>query len=128
MVKKKYIQNPQLNMQFEQAKNVLEAFRRQDLQTREAFDIDKLATYFALNTLFGSPHASDWTNIKFYFNPLTSKLEPIGFDSNGGPGAALALEEYLPNCIILSKGDDCSKKPGNLEDLIFRDPVLLENI
>lgn len=70
--------------QYIKAKDLLEAFRAGDLTVEEAFDIDKLATYVALTDVFGGQHATYWHNFRFYYNPVTSKLEPIAFDSNSG--------------------------------------------
>ncbi|MDD3416536.1 MAG: CotH kinase family protein [Lachnospiraceae bacterium] len=70
--------------QYIKAKDLLEAFRAGDLTVEEVFDIDKLATYVALTDVFGGQHATYWHNLRFYYNPVTSKLEPIAFDSNSG--------------------------------------------
>lgn len=63
------------------AVRLLEAFRRGELRTSEVFDTKRLARYFALTDLLGAEHASRWHNIRFYFNPVTERLEPIGFDA-----------------------------------------------
>ena len=36
-----------------------------------------MAKSFALSDLLGSWHAMHWGNIKFYFDPISLKLEPI---------------------------------------------------
>ena len=46
--------------------------------------IKKLATFFSLNDLLGAQHANRWHNLRFYYNPISSKLEPIGFDKGRG--------------------------------------------
>ncbi|MCU0668230.1 MAG: CotH kinase family protein, partial [Myxococcota bacterium] len=63
------------------AVRLLEAFRRGALRTSDVFDAKRLATYFALTDLLGAEHGSRWHNIRFYFNPVTARLEPIGFDA-----------------------------------------------
>lgn len=80
----KVLSDPETFGQYIKAKDLLEAFRAGDLTVEEAFDIDKLATYVALTDVFGGQHATYWHNFRFYYNPVTSKLEPIGFDSNSG--------------------------------------------
>lgn len=50
----------------------------------DAFDIEKLAMQNALLNLFGAFHGNDIINLRFYYNPITSKLEPIAFDGNSG--------------------------------------------
>ncbi|MDE4907726.1 CotH kinase family protein [Methanogenium marinum] len=66
------------------AKDLLESFRRGNLTTSAVFDTEKLAKYFALSDIFGGQHGHCFHNYRFYYNPITSKLEPIGFDSNSG--------------------------------------------
>jgi hypothetical protein len=61
------------------------------VDTSAAFEIVKLARFFALNELLGSQHAHHWRNLRLYYNPTTSRLEPIGFDGDAGyPITALA--------------------------------------
>lgn len=66
---------------FNIAKNLLEAFRRGKLKTSEVFDTDKLAKVFAVIDLFGYRHTTAYSNIRFYYNPFTSRLEPVGYDN-----------------------------------------------
>jgi len=76
--------DPARRAQHEKAISLLESFRRGVLKASEVFDVDRTARYFALTDLLGARHASDWHNIRFYYNPVTSRLEPIGFDANAG--------------------------------------------
>ena len=64
--------------------SLLESFRQGELNTSDVFDLDLLSTFFAITDLFGAEHGSRWHNTRFYFNPITSRLEPIGFDANDG--------------------------------------------
>ena len=69
---------------------LLERFRSGELSTSEAFDAPLLARYFAVLELLDALHASYWRNARFYYNPITSRLEPIAFDggSEGQPTTA----------------------------------------
>lgn len=62
----------------------LEAFRRGEVRTSQAFDADRLARFLALCDVFGVRDGLVWQNLRFYFNPVLSKLEPIGFDAMPG--------------------------------------------
>ncbi|MFL2997338.1 MAG: right-handed parallel beta-helix repeat-containing protein, partial [Candidatus Neomarinimicrobiota bacterium] len=62
------------------SKDLINSFRNGDLTTSDVFNVKKLAKLFALTDLFGFHHATAFTNIRFYYNPITSKLEPIGYD------------------------------------------------
>ena len=66
------------------ATSVLEAFRAGEISVEQAFDARRLATYFALVDLLGAEHAAVWHNLRFYYDPISSRLEPIGFDANAG--------------------------------------------
>jgi len=76
--------DPILYDQFKKGKEILEKFRSGKLPAHEAFDIDKAAKLFAIADIIGGHHALRWKNVRFYFNPVLSKLELIGFDSNSG--------------------------------------------
>ncbi|MDP6929907.1 MAG: CotH kinase family protein, partial [Planctomycetota bacterium] len=69
---------------FTQAVSLLERFRSGELATSEVFDIEKLARYFAVTDLLGAEHGARWHNARFYLNPITTHLEPIGFDGDAG--------------------------------------------
>jgi hypothetical protein len=73
--------SPGLHSQYICAVNLLEAFRVGKLKASEVFDITQLSRYFALTDLMGARHAAEWHNIRFYFNPISSRLEPIGYDA-----------------------------------------------
>jgi len=73
--------NEVLLRQFNQAKNLLESFRRGILPAVDVFDIEKMARLFAIVDLTGHHHATGFSNIRFYYNPITSRLEPIGYDN-----------------------------------------------
>ncbi len=70
--------------QFIKAKDLLQLFRDGDLEAHEVFDVDKFAKYIAISEVLGARHGYVWHNYRFYYNPITSKLEPIGFDSDAG--------------------------------------------
>ena len=68
---------------FEYAKSMLHGFLNADYAASEVFDIDKMAKYYALMELSHGFHSQQITNIRFYYNPLSAKLEPIAFDCFG---------------------------------------------
>ena len=84
-----------------------------------------MAEYFAVTTVMGCVHASEWPNIRFYYNPLTSRLEPIGYDGFCVPALITRnLEEYLPDCFNDEAG--CVEKDATFWQLIFRDRLFFE--
>jgi len=118
------LEDPILAKQFKEARNLLESFRRGSLGTHEVFDIEKLSKYFAINTLMRANHASDWNNIRFYYNPVTSYLEPIGFDAGTNRNELDGvIEEYIPDYF---GENNYSKQDKTFFDLIFEDKIFFE--
>ena len=68
------------------AQGLLDGFREGRLPASRAFDVDLLARWLAISRLWAGEHGFDWLNLRFYYNPLTTLLEPIGFDANPGRG------------------------------------------
>ncbi|MEL0309827.1 MAG: CotH kinase family protein, partial [Gammaproteobacteria bacterium] len=50
------------------------------------FDMDEFAKYFALSDLFRSYHGTVPKSLKFYFNPVIGKFQPLLFDAHVGVG------------------------------------------
>ena len=48
--------------------------------------MDNLAKAYAIMTTSNVEHAFQWHNQRFYYNPVTSKLELIVFDCFSNPG------------------------------------------
>ncbi|MFC1769956.1 CotH kinase family protein, partial [Nitrospirota bacterium] len=116
----KYLSDPQLMHMHEKAINLLESFRRGKVKVRDAFDIPVTSKYFALADLLGTQHGTTWNNIRFYYNPVTSKLEPIGFDGSAN---------ILPVITSLIGHNRPLGKEGwsyNMYDNIFRDAEFYE--
>lgn len=96
----KVLSNPKLAKQFKIAKDLIEGLRNKKLKISEVFDIDKLTMFVALTNLFGGQHGLISHNLKFYFNPITNKLEPICFDSYSG----IKIKQFID--YPFSQGDD----------------------
>lgn len=47
----------------------------------ETFDYEKLSKYWVLVNIWGGCHSSIWHNRRYYFNPISGLLEPVGFDN-----------------------------------------------
>jgi len=75
------MKNPELYKNFITAKDLLESFRNGSLRLDQIFDCNLLARYFAILDVLGAQHAAGYGNLKLYYNPVTSLLEPIGFDA-----------------------------------------------
>ncbi|MGV8025663.1 MAG: CotH kinase family protein [Anaerolineaceae bacterium] len=74
--------NPVLEAEAETAVTMLRSFQKGELKASEVFDVEKLGTFFAVTDLWAGNHATIWHNIRFYYNPITARLEPVGYDAN----------------------------------------------
>lgn len=78
------IKDSTLIREFSNGSLLLDGYRKNELPSHLVFDLDKMGRFMALVNLLGAYHAVVWHNLRFYFNPTTEKLEPIGFDAAGG--------------------------------------------
>lgn len=77
---KKTIKSATLMKQFGEAQKLMQQYRYGQKRAEDIFDINAMAKYFAAVDLMAAYHGVIWHNQRFYYNPVTSKLEPIGFD------------------------------------------------
>ena len=63
--------------------DLLSSLQDGSLPAREIFDIEQMGMFLALADLWGAADGAQLTNLRFFYNPRTGRLEPIGF--NGSP-------------------------------------------
>ncbi len=73
-----------LKEQFAIAQNLLYEYKWNLKSASEVFDVDKLAKFYAITDVTQMYHGMRWHNQRFYYNPVISKLEIIGYDGYGG--------------------------------------------
>ena len=78
--KKKTMKSPALKKQFIIGQNLLFHFKSNQPNLHEIFNVPKMSKYYALLDLLGGYHGMAWHNQRFYYNPVSSFLEPIGYD------------------------------------------------
>jgi hypothetical protein len=77
---KTILKSPELTKQYNNAINILQQFRLGNLPVNKVLDIEKWANYCAiLDICNGTESYFFWPNTRLYYNPITSKLEPIGY-------------------------------------------------
>ncbi len=81
--------------------SILNSFRGSSDLVREYFDLDAWAYYFAVADLTTGWHGTAPKSVKFYFNPVTAKIEPVSFD--GHP--FISDQTYLLIDVANSEGD-----------------------
>ena len=69
------------------------------------FDLEKWAIYFAVIDLTGNFHGSIPKSVKIYYNPVTAKFEPIGFDGHYNPNL---FQKFLILDFLDIKNRNCS--------------------
>lgn len=72
--------DPALSKQRDDAIGLLRAFQEGRRRPSDIFDVELMATYMALTELWQARHATAWHNMRFYYNPITARLEPTAFD------------------------------------------------
>ena len=78
--KNKTFKSPVLSKQFYAARSNMIRFRDHDPEVDEYMDVESMAKFIALSDILNGKHGQVWHNQRHYFNPITSKLEPIAFD------------------------------------------------
>jgi hypothetical protein len=119
----KTVSDPTSYAQYTKAIYLLESFRRGKLKTSDVFDIQKLARHLAITDLMGAEHALFWHNLRFYYNPVTSRLEPIGFDGNPAKQPLQSLTPVREGAPI---NYSSSAVPDGFYEMIFDDPIFFQ--
>lgn len=74
-------EDPTLSAEAETASGLLRAVQSGQRAPSEVFDVDLTGRFFALNDLWLARHGVAWHNLRFYYNPITGKLEPVAYDA-----------------------------------------------
>lgn len=72
--------SPTLSAQFNNGVILLNLFKESYDRPDLLFDVKKAAVYYALMDLGNVHHSLAWHNRRFYYDPVSAKLEHIGFD------------------------------------------------
>ena len=106
--------DPELVATYQQGAALLEAFRRGEKKTSEVFDVLMMARFHAIIDLVGGHHSLDWSDVKFFYNSTTGKIEPVGYESFSVRKTESIAGQRLPD-----EYDD----PGfNYHNQLFSDP------
>jgi len=98
---KKVLEDSLLFAQFQTARALFKSFILGKRPIHEVFDVKLLAKYNAISNLMGATHGLNPHNYRVYYNPITSLLEPIGFDGDSGkPIYSLSLYHKGRNDLV----------------------------
>lgn len=73
--------SPTLSAQRDTAIRLLRGFTTGELPATEVFDLERMGKFLALSDLWSTLHGLKWHNLRYYYNPVTSRLEPVAFDN-----------------------------------------------
>ncbi len=122
--KKKTAKSPVLAEQYQLAKNLLYQEQFKLANAAEIYDIERLAKLIAIMDITKSYHGWFYHNQRWYYNGVTGKLEPIGFDGDMGKEP-----EYWTERPFMGYINEEGKNPffeGNFSIEPFRDPLFVE--
>ena len=112
--------NPMFAKQFRTAVQLIERFKQGQLKASQVFNVKDLAMLTAINEVIGNRHSLFHRNIKFFLNPVTNKIDPVGYDSHMDPTRLSFFNQLLPNTMTYT---DRKKDPKLIWlELLFRDP------
>lgn len=74
--------SPNLERDNEVAIGLMRGFTNGTIPASEVFDVELLGAYLGVTEFWGVWHEIRWRNQRFYYNPLTMRLEPVAFDGN----------------------------------------------
>ncbi len=83
--KNKIFEDQNFNSQYNYAKKKLIDFLSGKDRPNNIINLEKFAKFLALSDIFGGWHGSETSNLKLYFNPYNSLLEPIPDDLFDAP-------------------------------------------
>ena len=79
---KRVTTNTDLNKQKHHAFSLLRLMQKSQCPASEVLSSEETGKFLALTRLWSAERGLLYADINFYFNPITCKLEPIGFDGN----------------------------------------------
>ncbi len=73
--------DPVLSAEAETARSLLQSYENGTLPASQVFDVRLMGRFFAISDLWAACHGTNWHNMRFYYNPITTRLEPVIFDA-----------------------------------------------
>jgi hypothetical protein len=122
---KQALEDSAMKRQVEIAQQLIQQYKTGQKTIWDIFDPHKVARYYAIVDVLNAQHGFIWHNQRWYYNPIISRLEPIGFDGYTESGPLLWIDRpfigFSRNVRYMS--------PGYRElmfERFFHDPKFLE--
>ena len=103
--KKETLKDDQLHEQYKTAQNLLYRFINEEAKVHEVFDSEQLAKFLAIQDVCIAHHAFNYTNLRFYFNPTSGLLEPIGYDGYTDDDNKWHISPFMTGAYINNRFD-----------------------
>ena len=113
------LKDSSLAAQYQIAQTLLQQYKLGQKPVSEVFDLERLAKFYAIADVNQAYHNMAWHNMRFYYNPVISRLEPIGFDGFNHTGRF----NYRNKVMI---GSEIATKTGIFHDDFAMHPFLDE--
>jgi len=111
------------------AQSLLRDYIDEKLPPYKVFDYKSMSMWWILENIWGAYHGIYYQNKRFYFNPITSLLEPVAFDNIPNPFYVDPKLDTSKNFFNFRKDDkflkECIKSLKKLENE-FYDPKFIK--
>lgn len=107
----KTTQSETLNSYASYAITALNKYFQGEIPASQVFDLDKYTELYAILDIFTAFHGRLEHNMRQYYNPVTTKIEPIPFDENANPGRTSVLF-FSDGQVYLSWEQEVLASPG----------------
>lgn len=93
--------DPDLSAQKDSAIGLLRALQTGQMNASDVFNVEQYGRFLALIDLWGATQGASLVNLHYYYNPISTRLEPIGFNANAlGADARLSLAAAYDDPIL----------------------------
>ena len=79
------LRDPQQRALASRAVGLLRDFAAGRRSAEQVFDVQTIARLLAVCEIWGAGELLQWANLRFYFNPILGRLEPVGYASQSEP-------------------------------------------
>ena len=110
------LSTPSLKKNFTDAATLMTLFKNGKAKVSDIFDVQQVAKYYAIIDMCGGAHASTWHNRRFYYNPVTEKIEHILYDA-----MPFSYGVYYYNSIMMKLNSDVRSKDVSLDVALILD-------
>lgn len=121
----KGMKDPVLAGQIAIANNLMFQYQQGTVPFDQLFDLEAMGKRQAILDVFGAHHALYWSNTRFYYNPFTSKLEPVIFDGFAEPDPQPVIESAFLG-VGMNERTSFGDAEEKLGTLLFAEPAFLE--